>query len=100
MLINYYLEEIADVDDERVGVGLDGEPLAVLLQLETGDTVGAENGDEVTVRVRHEPEDLAGHRAWRIPVQAKVTRATRAVVSDVRAVAAYSFCKRVEQLVR
>lgn len=100
MLINHYLEEIADVDDERVGVGLDGEPLAVLLQLETGDSVRAQNGDEVTVRVRHEAEDLARHRAWRIPVQAKVTRATRAVVFDVCAVAAYSFCKRVEQLVR
>jgi hypothetical protein len=69
-----YLEEVSDVDDESAGDGLDGHPGAALHKLQAADLILAEHGEEVAVRVRHQPEGVRGEGARRVPVQPEEAR--------------------------
>lgn len=51
LLLLLYLEEVTDVDDEAVWAGFDGDPFVVNVNLQAGDLVLVQNGEQVRVGV-------------------------------------------------
>ena len=69
----YYLQLVPDVDDERVGAWVDGDPAAFLEHLQAGHLlVHEQDGEGVGVRVRGEPEGEVRRRALGVEVHCHV----------------------------
>jgi uncharacterized protein (DUF2384 family) len=69
MSINFggaYLEEIADIDDERARNWLHVDPPVFMEDLEPADTVLEEHGEEARVGMLGSADSELGLRAWRI----------------------------------
>ena len=64
-----YLQLVADVDDQRVGHGVDGHPAAVALHLQAGDAVLEQERDGIGVLVPRQPVGELRLRARRVAVE-------------------------------
>ena len=67
-----YLQLVADVDDQRVGHGVDGHPAAVALHLQAGDAVLEQERDGIGVLVPRQPVGELRLRARRVVVHCHV----------------------------
>jgi len=68
-----HLQLVADVDDERAGLRVDGDPLAAVEHLQAGDVlVHEQDGERVGIGVRREAVGELGLRARRVEVDCHV----------------------------
>lgn len=84
MIVELYLESVAEVDDEGGVIGTHADPLAVLADLQAADVVLVENGQHLGVRVGWNAEYFGRVRTRRVVVHARIANGVRCFQFGVR----------------